>query len=151
MQSLLSGERGLTLAEILPALALLSLGLVAMISLLPPAASGIREGEHRSRAIFLASQRLEHVRHAVGRSAPETDPLLIASTTFPDEPMLAGPDSVFSRSLRVVDCGQPQGCSGIPSPGLRQVSVTVGYPGSAAESAAAFRGAVILTTYIGLR
>ena len=151
MQSLLSGERGLTLAEILPALALLSLGLVAMISLLPPAASGIREGEHRSRAIFLASQRLEHVRHIVGRSAPDTDPLLTASTTFPDEPTLAAPHIAFSRSIRVVDCGQPHGCSGVQSPGLRQVSVTVGYPGTAAEGAAALRGAVILTTYIGSR
>ncbi len=151
VRSLLFAERGLTLAEILPALALLSVGLVAMISLLPPAASGIREGEHRSRAIFLASQRLEHIRHAVGRSAADTDPLATAATTFPDEPMLAAPDSSFSRSVRVIDCGQLQGCSGVHSPGLRQVSVTVGYPGTAAESAASLRGAVIVTTYIGSR
>jgi Tfp pilus assembly protein PilV len=151
VRSLLSGERGLTLAEILPALALLSLGLIAMISLLPPAASGIREGEHRSRAIFLAAQRLEHVRHGVGRSDPETDPLTMVSTAFPDEPMLAGPDPAFSRTVRVVDCGQSQGCSGVLSPGLRQVSVTVGYPGAVREGAAAPRGAVILTTYIGAR
>jgi Tfp pilus assembly protein PilV len=151
VQSLLSGERGLTLAEILPALALLSLGLIAMISLLPPAASGIREGEHRSRAIFLASQQLEHIRHGVGRSTPDTDPLVFAPTTFPDEPMLAAPDTAFSRSVRIVDCGQAQGCSGVQSPGLRQVTVTVGYPGTAAEKAAALRGAVILTTYIGSR
>lgn len=151
MRSLLSGERGLTLAEILPAVALLSLGLIAMISLLPPAASGIREGEHRSRAIFLASQRLEHVRHRVGRSGPDTDPLAMVSTAFPDEPMLAAPDAAFSRTVRVVDCGQSQGCSGVQSPGLRQVSVTVGYPGSASEGAAAAHGAVILTTYIGSR
>lgn len=151
VRSLLFGERGLTLAETLPALALLSIGLVAMISLLPPAASGIREGEHRSRAIFLASQRLEDIRHAVGRSAPDTDPLVTASTTFPDEPTLAVPDTAFNRSVRVVDCGRPQGCSGVQSPGLRQVSVTVGYPGSAVENAAAPRGAVIITTYIGPR
>jgi type II secretory pathway component PulJ len=149
--SLLSGERGLTLAEILPALALLSLGLVAMITLLPPAASGIREGEQRSRAIFLASQRLEHVRHTVGRSTPDTDPLVTPHIAFPDEPTLAAPNTAFNRSVRVVDCGQLQGCSGVNSPGLRQVSVTVGYPGTATESAAAQRGAVILTTYIGSR
>jgi hypothetical protein len=122
-----------------------------MISLLPPAASGIREGEHRSRAIFLASQRLEHVRHAVGRSVPDTDPLLTPSTAFPDEPMLAGPDAAFSRFLRVMDCGSAQGCSGVQSPGLRQVSVTVGYPGTGAEGVAVPRSAVILTTYIGSR
>jgi hypothetical protein len=151
LQSLLFGERGLTLAEILPALALLSLGLIAMISLLPPAASGIREGEHRSRAIFLAAQRLEDVRHGVGRSGPDTDPLTMPTAAFPDEPVLAAPDSAFSRTVRVVDCGQPQGCSGVPSPGLRQVSVTVTYPGSASEGAAPARGTVILATYIGSR
>ena len=151
VRSLLSGERGLTLAEILPALALLSLGLIAMISLLPSAASGIREGEHRSRAIFLASQRLEHVRHGVGRSGPDADPLATVTTAFPDEPMLPAPDAAFSRIVRVVDCGESPGCSGVESPGLRQVSVTVGYPGSASEGVPAIRGAVILTTYIGSR
>jgi len=74
-----------------------------------------------------------------------------AAATFPDEPTLAIPDSAFNRSVRVVDCGQPQGCSGVQSPGLRQVTVTVGYPGAATESAPALRGAVILTTYIGPR
>lgn len=143
-------ERGLTLAEVLPALALLSVGLVAMISLLPPAGSGIHEGEHRSRATFLASERLEQIRHAVGRSEPDTDPLRDA-TSFPDEPRLAAPHGAFSRSVRILDCGLSDGCSGVRSPGVRQVSVTVGYPGASAGVAAPYRGAVVLTTYIGPR
>ena len=76
---------------------------------------------------------------------------MTAPATFPDEPTLASPDTAFNRSVRVVDCGQPQGCSGVQSPGLRQVTVTVGYPGTATENAPALRGAVILTTYIGPR
>lgn len=144
-------ERGLTLAEVLPALALLSVGLVAMISLLPPAGSGIHEGEHRSRATFLASERLDQIRHAVGRSEPDSDPLRDAASSFPDEPGLAAPHGAFSRSVRILDCGLSGGCSGVRSPGLRQISVTVGYPGAPAGVAASLRGAVVLTTYIGPR
>lgn len=144
-------ERGLTLAEVLPALALLSIGLVAMISLLIPAGSGIHEGEHRSLATFLASARLEQIRHAVGRSEPDTDPLREAAISFPDEPGLPAPHGAFSRFVRIADCGISAGCSGVRSPGVRQVSVTVGYPGSLAGVAASHRGGVVLTTYIGPR
>jgi hypothetical protein len=151
VQSLPAEERGLTLAEVLPALALLSVGLVAMISLLPPAGSSIQEGEHRSRATFLASQRLEQIRHAVGRSDPDNDPLREAAASFPDEPALTEPHAAFSRWVRILDCGLPVGCSGVQSPGVRQVSVTVGYPGVAAGAAVPHRGAVVLTTYIGPR
>jgi hypothetical protein len=94
----LAEERGLTLAEVLPALALLSIGLVAMISLLIPAGSGIHEGEHRSLATFLASERLEQIRHAVGRSEPDTDPLREAAISFPDEPALPAPHGASSGS-----------------------------------------------------
>ena len=151
MRSLPSKERGLTLAEVLPALALLSIGLVAMISLLPPAGFSLHEGEHRSRATFLAAERLEQIRHAVGRSDPETDPLREATASFPDEPALAAPNAAFSRSFRILDCGLPPGCAGVQSPGLRQVLVAVGYPGGAAGAVAPQRGAVVLATYIGPR
>jgi hypothetical protein len=144
-------ERGLTLAEVLPALALLSIGLVAMISLLIPASSGIHEGEHRSLATFLASERLEQIRHAVGRSEPDTDPLREATSSFPDEPALPAPHGAFSRFIRIVDCGTSDGCSGVRSPGVRQLSVTVGYPGALTGVAASHRGRVVLTTYIGPR
>jgi hypothetical protein len=122
-----------------------------MISLLPPAGSSIHEGEHRSRATFLASQRLEQIRHAVGRSDPDNDPLREAAASFPDEPALAAPHAAFNRSVRILDCGPPLGCAGVQSPGVRQVSVTVGYPGVAAGVAAPHRSAVVLTTYIGPR
>jgi Tfp pilus assembly protein PilV len=150
VRSLPTEERGLTLAEVLPALALLSIGLVAMITLLGPAATSIHEGEHRSRAIFLASQRLEQIRHAVGRSEIDTDPLL-ETGAFTDEPTLSVPHADFSRSVRILDCGLPSGCSSVQSLGMRQVSVTVGYPGAVAGAGAAHRGIVVLTTYIGPR
>jgi hypothetical protein len=140
----------LTLAEVLAALTVLSVGLVAMISLLPLAGFGVHEGGHRSGAAFLAWQRLEQIRHAVGTAEPSDDPLAEATISFPDEPAVAPPHTVFSRSVRVRDCGL--GCSGVQTPGVRQVTVTVTYPpGSAQGASPIHRGVVTLSTYIGPR
>lgn len=140
----------MTLAEVLAALTLLSIGLVAMVSLLPLAGLGVHEGRHRSGATFLAWQRLEQIRHAVGGAEPSTDPLAEASISFPDEPAIAPPHDAFSRSVHVRDCGL--GCSGVQTPGVRQVTVTVTYPaGSAQGVSSTRRGAVILSTYVGPR
>jgi hypothetical protein len=140
----------LTLVEVLAALTVLSVGLVAMISLLPLAGFGVHEGGHRSGAAFLAWQRLEQIRHAVGTAEPSNDPLAEATISFPDEPAVAPPHTVFSRSVRVRDCGL--GCSGVQTPGVRQVTVTVTYPpGSAQGASSIHRGVVTLSTYIGPR
>jgi prepilin-type N-terminal cleavage/methylation domain-containing protein len=150
VRSLLAGEQGLTLAEVLVALTVLSVGLVAMISLLPLARFGVHEGGYRSGAAFLAWQRLEQIRHAAGTAEPSNDPLAEATVSFPDEPAVAPPHGAFSRSVRVRDCGL--GCSGAQTPGVRQVTVTVTYPaGSPQGVSPTQRGAVILSTYIGPR
>ena len=81
----------------------------------------------------------------------DTDPLREASSRFPDEPALTAPHGAFSRTVRILDCGRLEGCSGVQSPGVRQVSVTVGYPAAPAGAGPAHRGAVVLTTYIGPR
>ena len=144
MRSLLAEEQGLTLAEVLAALSVLSIGLVALISLLPLAGSGVHEGAHRSGAAFLATQRLEQIRLAVGSG--------VNLTSFADEASLAPPHVTFGRAVRVRDCGLAPGCSGIVTPGVQQVTVTVTYPAPAGQGAAsAHRGAVTLSTYIGLR
>ncbi|HEY7654805.1 MAG TPA: hypothetical protein VIG07_18455 [Methylomirabilota bacterium] len=140
----------MTLAEVLAALTLLSVGLVAMVSLLPLAGFGVHEGGYRSGATFLAWQRLEQIRHAVGTAEPSNDPLAQAALSFPDEPAVAPPHGAFGRSVRVQDCGL--GCSGVQTPGVRQVTVTVTYPAGAPHGAAPMhRNAVTLSTYIGPR
>ncbi len=140
----------MTLAEVLAALAVLSVGLVAMISLLPLAGRAAHEGGHRSGATFLAWQRLEQIRHAVGNAEPSNDPLAEAAVSFPDEAAIAPPHDAYGRSVRVADCGL--GCSGVQTPGVRQVTVTVTYPAGSTQAASpAQRGAVILSTYIGPR
>ena len=144
MRSLLAEQQGLTLAEVLAALGVLSIGLVALIGLLPHVGAGVHEGAHRSGAAFLATQRLEQIRLAVGSGAP--------LTPFPDEASLAPPHGAFSRAVRVRDCGLGSGCSGMVTAGVRQVTVTVTYPAPAGQGAAsAHRGAVTLSTYIGDR
>ncbi len=134
----------MTLAEVLTALAVLSIGIVALISLLPLAGFGVHEGAHRSSAVFLASQRLEQIRLAVGSGER-----VIA---FADEASLTPPHGAFGRAVRVRDCELAPGCSGIATPGVRQVTVTVTYPAAAGQGAAsAHRGAVTVSTYIGSR
>ena len=143
--------QGLTLAEVLASLAILSVGLVSMVSLLPLAASGVHQGGHRSGAIFLASERLEQVRLAVGLADRGHDPLSEAAAQFPDEPALPAPHEAFSRAVRVRDCGEASGCSGVNAHGVRQISVTVTYPTPAGQASVAGRGTVLLSTYIGAR
>jgi prepilin-type N-terminal cleavage/methylation domain-containing protein len=144
VRSLLAEQQGLTLAEVLAALGVLSIGLVALIGLLPHVGAGVHEGAHRSGAAFLATQRLEQIRLAVGFGAP--------LTSFADEASLAPPHAAFSRAVRVRDCGLGSGCSGMVTAGVRQVTVTVTYPAPAGQGAAsAYRGAVTLSTYIGDR
>lgn len=134
----------MTLIEVLAALSVLSIGLVALTSLLPLAGFGVHEGAHRSGAAFLATQRLEQIRLVVGSGAH-----LIS---FADEASLAPPHAAFGRTVRVRDCGPAPGCSGIETAGVRQVTVTVTYPAAAGQGAAsAHRGAVTLSTYIGHR
>jgi Tfp pilus assembly protein PilV len=134
----------LTLVESLSALTVLSIGLVALISLLPLAGFGVHEGAHRSGAAFLATQRLEQIRLAVGSG---TNVIAVA-----DEASLAPPHAAFGRAVRIRDCELAPGCSGITTPGIRQVTVTVTYPAAPAQGdASARRGAVTVSTYIGPR
>ncbi|HEX7785187.1 MAG TPA: prepilin-type N-terminal cleavage/methylation domain-containing protein [Methylomirabilota bacterium] len=144
-------QQGLTLPEVLAALTVLSIGLLAMISLLPVAASGIHQGAHRSGAIFLASERLEQVRHAVGLADHDVDPLREPAAAFGDEPALPAPYEAFSRIVRVRDCGDGAGCAGLRASGIRQVSVTVTYPAPAGQLPGGSRDTVVLSTYIATR
>jgi prepilin-type N-terminal cleavage/methylation domain-containing protein len=152
VRSLLAEEHGLTLAEVLAALTVLSIGIVAMISLLPLAGSGVHEGAQRTIATFLAAQRLEQIRHVVGLAETQTDPLGDSGMTFPDEAALAVPHAAFGRSVRLQDCGAGLGCGGVRTPGVRQITVTVTYPTTTSQGAPApSRAAIALSTYLGSR
>ena len=139
MLKLVTNQGGMTLAEILIAVVIIGVGLVALSSAIPLAAYGIQEGNQLSTATFLANERLEQVRSARWESnprpvdnlgvssAPTLAPVSGAVTTFPDEAALPAPHGDYARAVRITDCGGGDGCSGITRDDLRQVTVSVSY------------------------
>lgn len=138
MRRLIRNENGMSLSEVLVSMAIVSIGLVALLSAVPLAAYAIQEGKQLSTATFLANQRLEQARNAQWSASPAADSLGISAsptaapqsggtTMFPDESPLAAPYAGYIRQVRITDCGVAPGCGGITNAGLRQVTVTVTY------------------------
>jgi len=157
-------EGGMTIVEILIAVAIIGVGLVALASAIPLGAYGIQEGSQLSTAVFLANQRLEQVRNAawparspatcpdqLGLSPSSTAPPVgSCGVTFPDEIPVSAPHSGFTRTVRITDCGAAPGCAGVADATLRQVAVTVSYRPMTGMGLAgpATTKAALLTTYI---
>jgi Tfp pilus assembly protein PilV len=145
-------ERGLTVAEVLVAAAILALGLAALMTVVPVATYGVQDGGQTSTATFLAQQRLEEIRSAtwdattdcVGLSAnaastPAPSPAGTCgatTVTFPDEATVSG-FAQYARQVRITDCGVTP-CGSVTSSAMRLVTVTVTYrPLSAAGGSSA--------------
>jgi prepilin-type N-terminal cleavage/methylation domain-containing protein len=130
-------QRGMTLPEILAAVAVIMIALLALASGIPIASYGIQEGRQLTTATFLANQRMEEVKAVawtlsvdnVGKSASATAAPQNAAgtTTFPDENPVAAPYTQYTRQVRITDCGVGAGCGGVVDDDLRQVTVTVSY------------------------
>lgn len=141
MRRLLVDQRGLTLAEVLVAVAVIGIGLAALAATVPLSSYGIQEGNQVSTATFLANARLEQVKNAtwseapiptgvdnVGTSASATAaPQTGGTTTFPDESPVAAPYTQYSRTVRVYPCTMAGVSCGVADANLRQVVVTVTY------------------------
>lgn len=145
MRTLVRDERGLTLAEILVAVAIIGIGLAGLAVVIPVSSFGVQEGSQLSTATFLAEQRIEQIRNAAWTASPASDCVGISAgnaaptipagascggsaagtVTFADEANLAGYAN-YSRQTRITDCGVTA-CSGITSDTLRLVTVTVQY------------------------
>jgi type II secretory pathway pseudopilin PulG len=131
-------QRGMTLPEILAAVVVIMVALVALASAIPISAYGIQEGSQLTTATFLANQRMEQVKLAAWTATPVVDSIGLSAsstaapqsggtTTFPDESPVAAPYTQFTRTVRITDCGIGAGCGGLVDAGLRQVTVTVSY------------------------
>jgi prepilin-type N-terminal cleavage/methylation domain-containing protein len=164
--AVLADERGLTLAEILVALAILGLGLVGLAVVIPVSSYGVQEGNQLSTATFLAEQMVERTRAVTWTATPATDCLGVstanaapvptgatcngaAGTQFPDEPFVSGYPA-YSRTVRVADCAAAP-CAGVTNAGLRLVTVTVTYRGLSAAGAAASDNTVAIQWLVARR
>jgi prepilin-type N-terminal cleavage/methylation domain-containing protein len=160
----LRNQHGMTLAEILVALAIIGIGLVALAAAIPLAGYGIQEGSQLSTATFLANQRLEQVRNATWSATPVVDNLGVsasvtvppqsgATVTFPDEGPMTAPYAGYSRTVRVRDCSTGGGCSGIVDATMRQVTVTVTYTPltGVGQAASGTTKSAVVTMYISKR
>jgi len=134
MRRLLSTESGMTLAEVLVALPIITIGLLALLSAIPISTYATQEGSQTSTATFLANQRLEQVRNArwtavcqsdpvtgltVAGAAVETDKVGVsasstaaptdpgATVTFADESPMASPYAAYSRRVRITNSVAP--------------------------------------------
>lgn len=135
-----ASQEGIGLAEVLVGATLLTIGLLALLSVAPRATGYVRQAGLRTTATFLAEQRIEQMRHrwwspvedtlggagATGATAvaPWDDEdygtLVVDGTAYPD----------YRRVTRIVDCSLAQ-CGAlaplVAAAGLRQVVVTVAF------------------------
>lgn len=141
MRRLLLEQRGMTLAEVLVAIAVIGIGLAALAATVPLSSYGIQEGNQLSTATFLANARLEQVKNATWTAAPtptgidnlgvsasaSAAPVSGAVTTFPDESPVTAPYTQYTRTVRISGCDAPGGTCGVSDANLRQIVVTVTY------------------------
>ena len=130
MRQAISDQRGMTLAEVLVALPIITIGLMALLSAIPLSTYATQEGRQTSTATFLANQRLEQVRNAQWKATCQVDAVTGAvvpgaaivtdkvgvsasstaapqdpspAVTFADESSIAAPYTGYSRQVRITD------------------------------------------------
>lgn len=124
----------MTVAEVIIALFVITVGLVGLMAAIPLSTSQIGEAHLKTTATFLAQQRVEQIRNAQWTGSPAADTLggsgsngSSAVAEWPDESAVTN-YSRFARTVRIVDCSVSPGC-GMTTDStlatLRQVTVTV--------------------------
>jgi prepilin-type N-terminal cleavage/methylation domain-containing protein len=137
MKHLLSEKRGLTLAEVLLAAAIISVAVLAIVGLFPTALQNVRYGGHMSQASSLAQEMIELI-----RTRPFGDVSLYNNldTRLPPPPTLTGaPLAHFTRWKNDIAPVTPAGAlpqgfgtvqvleNALGLADLKQVTITVGW------------------------
>jgi prepilin-type N-terminal cleavage/methylation domain-containing protein len=171
-------ERGFTLAEVLIAAFIITIGFVGLLTALPVASFSIQEGKQLSTATFLANQKLEEARTMPWNSIPANDCLGLSATTssaptvpaggsctlgatvvnaggalpwFADQSTTAIPSFAgYSRTVRITSCAVTA-CGGITDAGMRKVTVTVTYRASSTVAVGAISKPVAVTMVVAQR
>ena len=178
MSSIFRNNAGMSVVEVVIALGVITIGLVALIAAMPLSTSLIGQSNFKTTAAFLAQQRLERIKNAQWTTAPAVDNLCNAAslnggsacTQWPDEdygaivfpgaqPCAASDRSggcAYKRRVRIVDCSLVM-CSAIPTAtgfvtDVRQVTVTVFFrPLSGVGTTSATEESLQLVTLIARR
>ena len=178
MSSIFRNNAGMSVVEVVIALGVITIGLVALIAAMPLSTSLIGQSNLKTTAAFLAQQRLERIKNAQWTTAPAVDNLCNAAslnggsacTQWPDEDygaiVFPGAQNcaandrsggcAYRRQVRIVDCSQVV-CSAIPTAtgsvsDVRQVTVTVFFrPLSGVGTMSATEESLQLVTLIARR
>jgi hypothetical protein len=177
MTAILRNNAGMTVVEVVIALGVIMVGLLALIAAMPLSTSLIGQSNLKTTAAFIAQQRLEQIKNAQWTTAPATDQLggsgsdgTAAVGQWPDEAYgtIVFPGAAncaqndrsggcrFRRQVRITDCSAAI-CSGIPIgtanvSNFRQVTVTVFFrPISGTGTTSASEESLQLVTLIARR
>ena len=136
-------HRGMTVAEVVIALSIITVGLLGLMAAIPLSSSHITESSLKTSAAFIAQQRLEQIKNAQWTAA--TDGLGGGNSSGGAEVVL-WPDEAYNsitinnvnyplhrRQVRIRDCNVAQAASQINPPSnncpasatIRQVTTTV--------------------------
>lgn len=119
----LRNERGVSLLEIMVALAIFGIGLVVAVRTLPESNAKTTQSRNRSIAVNLAQEGIEQL---MGRPFNHAD-LAAGNHDDPDNPIRNN----FTRSWVVADA--------TPVVGMKMISVSVSFPTSGEDSVATLR------------
>ena len=123
---MLANERGLTLAEILVAVAIIGLGLVGLAVVIPVSSYGVQEGNQLSTATFLAEQMIERARASTWTGSPAVDCLGVSpgGTTPTGAPV---PSLVVDTSVNPPTATIAADCNGVTTTQFADESAVSGY------------------------
>jgi prepilin-type N-terminal cleavage/methylation domain-containing protein len=140
---MIASERGMTLVEVLVAVAIITIGLTAIATGMVLGTSGVNQGQQETTAAFLGEQKIEDIK-AVALSTAATQGFANVTTAkFPAEDYgtIAGGYTSYRRTTTVTD----------PSATMKVVVVNVFYRPVGVSHAANAERQVTLTTALRQR
>lgn len=116
---MITNERGMTLVEVLVAVAIITVGLTAIATGMQLATSGINQGQQETTAAFLAEQKLEDIKAFALSTAAGQGFANVTAASFPAEGYgtLTGGYAGYRRTTTVTN----------PSATMKVVAVRVLY------------------------
>ncbi len=144
--------RGFTLVELLVAVALIMIGLVAVMQLFPLGTQGMDTGRKQSTAVFLGEQKIEQIKAwALGTGANQGFTTVTAAGTCRNAPNPCADDNLNFNGVNIIP-GYPEYSRLViitnPTATTTLVRVQVGYRGTTVRGGFTGANQVELATLI---